>query len=347
MDRKKKLIGTLDIASLSGIEIGALAFPLVHKADGDITYVDFTDAKSLREKYASDQNVPIDKIVEVDAIWGVSTLLDSIKGRKVDYVVASHVIEHVPDLLGWLGELRDVLRDSGVIKLAIPDKRYCLDILRNESSIADVLAANLIGARVPQPQQILDFALNTLTVDREKAWTDPEYYRVQNCQTSIPSAIELAKSALNGVYVDTHCWVFTPRSLANLFKRLALDGLIDFECTDFYDTSPGDHEFFITMRPCKDIDKIIKSWDLISQSAHISINQFDYTSDFPIAKYEGKIVKQPAAGRGKEDGWYLVKNGKKRWIQDASRLIESGLSISQVIQIDSLAFNSIPEDIAK
>jgi hypothetical protein len=37
MERRQKIIGGLDIAAGAGIEIGALAWPYVRKADGDIT----------------------------------------------------------------------------------------------------------------------------------------------------------------------------------------------------------------------------------------------------------------------------------------------------------------------
>ncbi len=163
MQRRERMLGDLDVGNLVGIEIGPLAFPLVRKMDGDITYVDFTDAASLREKYrdAGAGAVPLHEIVEVDAIWGTNTLLQALDGRLVDYVIASHVVEHVPDLLAWLSELRSVLKPTGHIRLAVPDKRYCFDYLRHETEIADVLSAYLAGARMPQPQQILDFSLNS------------------------------------------------------------------------------------------------------------------------------------------------------------------------------------------
>lgn len=61
-------------------------------------------------------------------------------------------------------------------------------------------------------------------------------------------------------------------------------------------------------------------------------------------KYEGKIVHQSPANRGKEDGWYLVKDGKRRWISDGAWLAKNGYQPSEIIQIDSAEFNSIPED---
>jgi hypothetical protein len=61
-------------------------------------------------------------------------------------------------------------------------------------------------------------------------------------------------------------------------------------------------------------------------------------------KYNGKIVKQPSAGRGKEDGWFLVKNGKRSWIVDGAWLDKNGFKPTDVIEISSQQFNSIPED---
>lgn len=61
-------------------------------------------------------------------------------------------------------------------------------------------------------------------------------------------------------------------------------------------------------------------------------------------KYDGKIVHQPGANRGKEDGWYLVKNGKRNWISDGAWLEKNGYQASTVIEISSEDFNAIPED---
>ncbi|MBK9441211.1 MAG: hypothetical protein IPN53_07810 [Comamonadaceae bacterium] len=61
-------------------------------------------------------------------------------------------------------------------------------------------------------------------------------------------------------------------------------------------------------------------------------------------KYEGKIVRQPPANRGKDDGWYLVKNGKRQWIVDGSWLEKNGYKANAVIEISTTEFSAIPED---
>ncbi len=60
--------------------------------------------------------------------------------------------------------------------------------------------------------------------------------------------------------------------------------------------------------------------------------------------YEGKIVHQPPGAGGKEDGWYLVKDGKRRWISDGAWLGKNGYQAADVIEISAEDFKSIVED---
>src|SRR5258708_2223917 len=111
--QRKKLLHGLDVSKLVGVEIGALDKPYVRREDGEVLYVDYTDRDTLVQKYKDDPHVNVGNIVHVDAIWGHNTLAGAVRDRKVDYVVASHVIEHVPDLITWLSELRSILKETG------------------------------------------------------------------------------------------------------------------------------------------------------------------------------------------------------------------------------------------
>lgn len=62
------------------------------------------------------------------------------------------------------------------------------------------------------------------------------------------------------------------------------------------------------------------------------------------SRYEGKIVRQPPGSGGKEDGWYLVKNGMRRWISDGAWLGKNGYSPESVIEISREELQAIPED---
>ncbi|MCX7042052.1 MAG: hypothetical protein NT117_05095 [Gammaproteobacteria bacterium] len=61
-------------------------------------------------------------------------------------------------------------------------------------------------------------------------------------------------------------------------------------------------------------------------------------------RYDGKLVRQPPGAGGKEDGWYLVKDGQRRWISNADWLGQNGYTPESVIEISSEEFQSIPED---
>jgi len=70
MNKREKLVGGLNLATARRIEIGPLCRPIVDKAESQVLYVDHADTESLRRKFASDPNVDVDKIVDIDGVWG-------------------------------------------------------------------------------------------------------------------------------------------------------------------------------------------------------------------------------------------------------------------------------------
>ena len=152
---------------MSIAEIGALCNPILKKSEADIRYVDYADAKSLRAHYANNPLIDPEKIVETDAIWGKDTLLTALK-QPVDLIVASHVVEHVPDLILWLDELHLALAPRGQVSLAIPDRRFTFDFLRRETSLSDVLAVHLYSPRCRSPIRYL-----TITLTRHQSTWPP------------------------------------------------------------------------------------------------------------------------------------------------------------------------------
>jgi SAM-dependent methyltransferase len=260
--RRDKILAGLDLPSLEGVEIGALTAPLVTRAEGSIFYVDHADTRSLRDSYRAHPDVDVSRIVEVDGVWGKNSLRDCLGGdRQVDYVVASHVIEHTPDLITWLGEIRAILRPGGTLRLAIPDRRYTFDYLRFETRIHDVLDAYLRRARTPLPRLVIEHHSLLRYVDIRAAWDGSLDAASLRRYATTQDGLVRAKDALeNGTYHDVHCWVFTPVSFAELCLELATMDLLDLACDYYIETPRDEAEFFVSMVTGVSRSDTLASW---------------------------------------------------------------------------------------
>ena len=248
------MLSGLNLATASGIEIGPLCRPIIDKAESQVLYVDRTDTESLRRNYASDPNVNIDSIVDVDGVWGEQSLKDCLGGRTdFDYVIASHVVEHVPDLVGWLSEVHQVLRPGGLLCLAIPDRRYTFDYHRRTSGLADVIEAFVRKNRRPTPVQIFDCQSKFApTIDLNEAWEgrlDP--CKLKSKWTKREALEQCIQATEKGLYQDVHCWVVTPSSLLGILADLVDLDLLAFRCASFFPTEPYEAEFFLTLEKSK------------------------------------------------------------------------------------------------
>src|SRR4249920_2000015 len=110
-DRTDLLLESIDVGTSKGLELGPLANPVVRRDMGDISYLDHVDVESLRARYATHIGFDVDAIVPIDFVSHTGSVREAVGEDVVfDYVIASHVIEHVPDLVGWLNDIRSVMR---------------------------------------------------------------------------------------------------------------------------------------------------------------------------------------------------------------------------------------------
>ncbi len=232
---------------MSGLEIGALASPMLRPPAARMKFVDHADSAALRAKYAGDPAVALDDIVAVDAVWGDNTLAQCFPGERFDFVIASHVIEHVPDMIGWLGEVADILAPDGRLILAIPDRRYSFDLLRRETTLTDLIDAHLRGAKRPTPGQVFDVNANAVAHDHMAAWFTPPVVPPPH-YASRGWALTQARAAQAGTYIDGHCSVFTARSLLELLDGLLELDLVRFRLERFHVAAVGSAEMSLVLR---------------------------------------------------------------------------------------------------
>jgi len=216
---------------------------VVRRHEAEVYYVDHCSADDLRKKYSGD-HAHIDGIEEVDFIWAEQPLVELIGGKApLDFIVAAHVIEHVPDLCGWLKEMSDALKIGGRLLLIIPDKRFTFDIYRRLSSFEEVIQAWQERRRRPGLRLVMDHIANVVTADTWKLWDDcaladhldyhhgPEYLSLA------------AREYAEGKYIDVHCWVFTPWHFMHLMGRMVNEMGLALDLKYFLTTQDHDLEF--------------------------------------------------------------------------------------------------------
>jgi hypothetical protein len=246
-DRRQRILAPLGDLTGTGLEIGALHHPIIDRStsNANVLYVDHTDTAALHDKYAYDSEVG--EIVDVDVVWSDQSLADALGDRApVDWAIASHVLEHVPNLVGWLDQLAEVMRDTGLLSLAIPDKRFCFDVNRRETDPSDVVGAWLGDHKRPSLATIYEFYARVTTVDAGKAWAGA--YRLLPSDDNVEQGLAFArKAAETDDYVDVHCWTFTPESFLSTLRTLFRLGLTSFRVVDFSPTLPNELEFFCVL----------------------------------------------------------------------------------------------------
>lgn len=274
MQSSDPVFHAIDLDNMRGLEIGPLYQPRVSPSY-DVRYVDHHSAEELRSIYAvSPAATPfLDEIVDVHYVLGDGATIASVTrdDGPFDYVVASHVIEHVVDPISWLSDIREVLGPEGVISLVVPDKRFCFDVNRDLTSPQDWIDWYLRGLKAPSFAQLFDFYAHVTrmngTVDTAALWAGPvDYSAVRRSDVADPDADALAvcrKHQETGEYKDCHAGVYTPESFLGLLRLAMKLELLAFSVAHFESTPVNTLEFYVTLRkaPRESVDSNLRSVD--------------------------------------------------------------------------------------
>jgi len=234
------------------LEIAPLNRPLLPKEHPNTRYLDLYSAEELRQHFRLDANVVEKDIVDVHYIHTGQPYKELVGGEKFGLIVASHVIEHVPNLIGWLNDIESILHEDGIVQLAIPDKRYCFDFRRRLTDISDIIGAYLENRKKPAPGIVYE---HFLYVPNEICNDPVKHHRGKVSQefTITPPyhdvAMTFAQQSLTK-YVDTHCWVWTPESFTKLMRILYENKLVKLKLIEEETvlTQPNNLEFYVTMK---------------------------------------------------------------------------------------------------
>jgi len=244
MTRKDKILQHVD-ASGRGIEIGPHN-PIAPKKEGfNVAIIDTLTREGLRKKYEA-HAVDRERIEEVDYVWSGQRYPELVPApHDFDWIIASHVIEHTPDLIAFLNDCAELLAPAGVLSLAIPDKRYCFDCLRPISGLGAVVDAHARRLTNHSPGIIAEFMLNAVAKNGAIAWEKDAPGDLKFLCTLGDVTAHLHEALATPSALDVHAWCFTPGSFRLLINDLNLLGLIGLREIGFHPTSGS--EFYVTL----------------------------------------------------------------------------------------------------
>jgi hypothetical protein len=232
------------------IEIGPSYSPIAPKAEGwNTKTLDYTTRENLIAHYRGQPGVDVNRIEEVDFIWTGGMLSDAVPTAlhgTFDAFIASHVIEHTPDLIAFLNSATVLLKSDGALVLAIPDKRYCFDYFQPLTTTGQALAAHAERRSRHTSGIAFDHVAYAIKNAGVGAWSQHPARDLSFCHPIEEAQKLFASTGARAEYVDLHNWRFTPASFALLLLELAWLGKIDWcvECV----TPANGCEFFAWLR---------------------------------------------------------------------------------------------------
>ena len=241
-------------ASKRILEIGPLTAPMFEKSEAQVFYADIRGTEDVRALYAHDPSVDKEKICNIDFVIKGSYQESLCHVEKFDYVVSSHVLEHMPRLIQFFQDIETVITANGFLYLFVPDHRYCFDHFRMPTSFAEAYFIHTQGIEVP-PWRVLDSVLDSVPLNCAHRFWSGTGIAAETLHQRVPftDAAKAMERVLAGEYVDAHFSVFSPRSFIILVYNLISARLFPFSCTAFYPTEQNTFTFGAVFQRCPDM----------------------------------------------------------------------------------------------
>lgn len=244
---RDEIIRSMFKADGLGLEIGPSYYPLFPKEKGyRVETIDHASQTDLIAKYRNDPSVDCSRIEPVDYVCDGRSFVETIGAKsRYDFVVASHVIEHSPDLIGFLRDCEELLRPDGVLFLAVPDKGYCFDVLRPISTTGAALQASLERRTRHLPGAVFDCISNAAHRGGEPTWWNDNLQPLRMVHDIHVGKQHFDEASSGASYLDSHSWCFTPSSFRLLLSDFNHLGLLALKEREIRST--GGFEFFATL----------------------------------------------------------------------------------------------------
>jgi SAM-dependent methyltransferase len=139
-----------------GIELGPGHQPMQIPARAEVRYVDRWKPEENASLYPElPPGAPFPR-PDVIADFDVDRL-SAIESSSEDFVVCSHVLEHLADVLGFMEEMYRVLRPGGLLLVLLPDRHLTFDRHRAPTPLAHLIEDHANRVTVVDDDHVREF----------------------------------------------------------------------------------------------------------------------------------------------------------------------------------------------
>ena len=159
--------------------------------------------------------------------------------ESLDYIVASHVLEHSANPIAALGEWYRALKPGGIAYVIVPDKRYTWDRERPDTTLEHMIEDYQNGVTDCDPTHIDDFAFG-IDWAEFAAITEENLIEAQRRHYADSCKEQVAR----GEDINIHFHVFTPGNFKSLIADASRMESIpyDWEIKGFEEQFPAEHK---------------------------------------------------------------------------------------------------------
>lgn len=229
-----------------GLEIGAYDRPFYRPTERQVRFLDHYSTEELKA-FAARDGVDESAIVHVDYVVKDDDFAKDISER-FDYIIASHVVEHIPDIARWLQNLERLLKPFGKVFLVVPDKRYTFDFLRPLSTVEDIVRCHKELHRRPPFDAVFQNLYLFRYVVASDVWSGAAAPQHLPGRFDVATAMDMAKDFYDSGDRSIHSHVFTSESFLSIITGLLERGLTTLDQCAFYDVWNPGNEFFVALQ---------------------------------------------------------------------------------------------------
>lgn len=219
-----------------GLEVAPYFDPFLHKRDHPgLCYTDYCSTEELLQKARQNPGYTEGALPPIDFVWRPGEALQACAppGLRFEYAVASHVLEHVANPIGWLNDVLASMADGARLALFLPDRRSNGDRDRHLTSFGELVALWATQPSVPTATQVADFLANSISSLGPAELLAGKPGTSHYTDDDVLSLTRLV--AETGHYLDVHCTVWEPLSFVAAIERASRMGLMNVEVSETID----------------------------------------------------------------------------------------------------------------